>query len=153
MPAKTETELVMVGTVQKEGERRSIVLAPEYRPGLAGLEGFSHAMVVWWADRFEEHRFLVDMVIDLPYASGVTAGLFTTRSPVRPNPICINTCRILGVDTDAGRIDVDEIDAYQGYPRPGHQAILRMHRSGAGVRAAGLGPRGLSGVVRSYSRD
>lgn len=54
------------------------------------------------------------MVIDLPYAPGVKAGLFTTRSPVRPNPICINTAKIVSVDIKAGRIDLDEIDAYAG---------------------------------------
>jgi tRNA (Thr-GGU) A37 N-methylase len=71
-------------------------------------------LVVWWADRFEDYRFEVAMRIDLPYAPGTQAGLFATRSPVRPNPICVNTARIIGVDVDAGRLDVDEIDAYEG---------------------------------------
>ena len=114
MVAQRETTLVTIGTVEKEGERRSIVLEPKFRSGLDGIDGFSHVIVVWWADRGEEHRHNVDMVIDLPYAPGVKAGLFTTRSPVRPNPICINTARILSVDMKAGRIDLDEIDAYEG---------------------------------------
>lgn len=114
MVAQNEMTLVAVGTVEKQDDRRSIVLDPKYRNGITGIEQFSHVIVVWWADRFAEHRFAVDMINELPYAADVESGLFATRSPVRPNPICINTARILGVDLKAGRIDVDEIDAYTG---------------------------------------
>lgn len=47
MVAQKEKTLVTVGTVEKEGERRRVVLAPEYRSGLEGLDGFSHVIVVW----------------------------------------------------------------------------------------------------------
>jgi tRNA (Thr-GGU) A37 N-methylase len=103
-----------IGTIEKDDERRSVVLDPRYRAGLEGLDDFSHVIVIWWAERFEAHRFGVDMVIDLPYAPGVRAGLFTTRAPVRPNPICVNTARILGISVEEGRIELDEIDAYAG---------------------------------------
>jgi len=114
MVAQKETTLVTIGTVVKEGEQRSIELEPEYRAAIEGLDEFSHLLVVWWADKFEEYRLAVDMVMELPYAPGVKAGLFATRSPVRPNPICINTARLVAVDVGAGRIDLDEIDAYAG---------------------------------------
>lgn len=113
----TDTEtmtLAAIGEVEKEGEARIIRLEPRYREALVGLEGFSHALVVWWADRYAEYREQVPMTMELPYAPGVTAGLFATRSPVRPNPVAINTARILRVDTGAGVVEVDEIDAFAG---------------------------------------
>lgn len=109
-----EKTLVQIGTVDKPGERRLIRVASEYAQALAGLEGFSHVIVVWWADRYAEYRGQVDMVIDLPYAPGVRSGLFATRSPVRPNPIGMNVARVVAVDAEAGLLELDEIDAYAG---------------------------------------
>lgn len=109
-----ETTLVTVATVEKTGTRRTLRISSEYRDAVAELGKFSHLIAIWWADRYEEYRFAVDHVIELPYAPGHHAGLFATRSPVRPNPICLNTCRILEVDPEAGTITVDEIDAFDG---------------------------------------
>jgi tRNA (adenine37-N6)-methyltransferase len=109
-----ETKMVCVGSVEKQSESRYIRVEPKYRTALSGLSQFSHCIVVWWAGRYEEYRFQTENVMDLPYAPGERAGLFATRSPVRPNPICINTCKIIHVDVETGTIEVDEIDAFNG---------------------------------------
>lgn len=114
MIEQKESTLVTIGTVHKDGDKRTITVDSRYREALTGLDGFSHAIVVWWADRFEEHRFEVDNVIELPYAPGVKTGLLATRSPVRPNPICINTAAVVSVDVESGAIVLDEIDAFAG---------------------------------------
>ena len=117
MTNATEKEvltLTSIGTVEKEGERRYIRVDERYREALTGLAGFSHILVLWWADRFAEYRDQVPMSMELPYAADVTAGLFATRSPVRPNPIGLNTARIVRVDVAAGEVELDEIDAYAG---------------------------------------
>ena len=114
MAREWKRELVSIGTIVKNGEVRKIVLDKGYGPGLKELSGFSHIFVLWWADRYEEHRFKAEMLMDLPYASGVSGGLFATRSPVRPNPIAVNTAKIRSVDIERGEIKVDEIDAFDG---------------------------------------
>ncbi|UCF56354.1 MAG: SAM-dependent methyltransferase, partial [Deltaproteobacteria bacterium] len=41
-------------------------------------------------------------------------GVFATRSPVRPNPISVYTCRILSIDGNV--IHIEKIDALDGTP-------------------------------------
>lgn len=114
MVQEWKKDVISVGTVVKNGEVRKIVLEKSYGAGLKELNGFGHIMVLWWADRYETHRFEAEMVMDLPYASGLRAGLFASRSPVRPNPIGVNIAKILSVDLDTAEITVDEIDAFDG---------------------------------------
>ena len=116
MVQESKDTLVTIGTVVKKGDVRKIAIRKPYGPGLTELEGFGHVMVLWWADRYAEHRFDAEMVMEAPYAPGVRAGLFATRSPVRPNPIGVNVARIMSVDVGAAEILVDEIDAFDGTP-------------------------------------
>jgi len=96
-----------------------------YRPGLMGLEKFSHAIVLYWL-----HQSRRDLLVQAPKHSGKTHGTFALRSPVRPNPIGLAVVRLLKVDADTGRIDIDAIDCLDGTPlvdikpyRPGVDAV------------------------------
>lgn len=40
--------LYPIGTVKAEGETAALQLDAAYIPGLDGLEGFSHLVVLWW---------------------------------------------------------------------------------------------------------
>lgn len=40
-----------IGKVKSDQDKMKIVLDDAYRAGLKGLSGFSHALVLWWADR------------------------------------------------------------------------------------------------------
>ena len=42
--------LYPIGTVKAEGETAALQLDAAYIPGLDGLEGFSHLVVLWWFD-------------------------------------------------------------------------------------------------------
>jgi tRNA-Thr(GGU) m(6)t(6)A37 methyltransferase TsaA len=107
------------------GGTAHIELDAPYRPGLTGLEKFSHAIVLYWM-----HEARRDLLVQVPRHSGKTHGTFALRSPVRPNPIALSVVRILKVDADAGRIDIDAIDCLDGTPlldikpyRPGVDAV------------------------------
>jgi tRNA-Thr(GGU) m(6)t(6)A37 methyltransferase TsaA len=96
-----------------------------YRPGLMGLEKFSHAILLYWM-----HGARRDLLVQVPRHSGKAHGTFALRSPVRPNPIALSVVRILKVDADAGHIDIDAIDCLDGTPlldikpyRPGVDAV------------------------------
>ena len=43
-------------------------------------------------------------------------GIFSLRSPNRPNPISVAVARILGIDADAGIVEIDAIDCLDGTP-------------------------------------
>ena len=89
----------------------TIRLAPDFAPGLAGFEAGGRALVLYWF-----HRSRRDMV-ELPIREGVRdapLGVFTTRTPVRPNPIAAQTVDILAVRD--GEMDVTGLDCLDGTP-------------------------------------
>ncbi len=91
------------------------ILEP-YRPALKEFHQFSHAMIFWWAHKHDNAAERAILTTELPYAPGVTAGVFACRAPYRPNPIALTTMLILDVDEENGRIILPWIDADDGTP-------------------------------------
>lgn len=88
---------------------------PEWAAGLAGIEEFSHLVLVLYLDRAAPRRR------DEPLTQRVEAldempevGFFGTRSPRRPNPLGLCYPRPLGRDGDLLR--VTGMDAWPGTP-------------------------------------
>src|SRR5688572_17072966 len=110
---------------RQRGGTAHVELDVAFRPGLQGLEHFSHAIVLYWM-----HEARRDLLVQVPRQGGKTHGTFALRSPVRPNPIALSVVRLLNVDADAGRVDIDAIDCLDGTPlldikpyRPGVDAM------------------------------
>lgn len=89
-----------IGTIRREEENITIDILPTYRPALDKLDLFSHVIVFWWAHKLSDPKNRERLQTELPYAPGVTAGVYATRAPHRPNPIAMTTCKLL--DMDAG---------------------------------------------------
>jgi tRNA (Thr-GGU) A37 N-methylase len=60
-------------------------------------------VVVWFANRADRSVLRVR-----------DRGVFSTRSPARPNPVCLTTCRIQAID--GRRIRVRGVDMADGSP-------------------------------------
>jgi tRNA-Thr(GGU) m(6)t(6)A37 methyltransferase TsaA len=58
----------------------------DFLPGLAGLEGFSHLILVYWMDRVADAPRLKFV----PPFDTHERGVFSTRAPWRPNPIALS---------------------------------------------------------------
>jgi tRNA-Thr(GGU) m(6)t(6)A37 methyltransferase TsaA len=89
----------------------TIRLAPEYAPGLVGLEAGGRALVLYWL-----HLARRDMV-QLPARAGVRdkpIGVFSLRTPPRPNPIAATVVEILAARED--ELDVVGLDCLDGTP-------------------------------------
>ncbi|MDL0124651.1 SAM-dependent methyltransferase [Halobacterium salinarum] len=78
-----------------------------FRGGLVGLEPDDRVVVVWWAD---------DADRDVLAVRGGDRGVFTTRSPARPNPVCITPCELLAVDAADGTLAIRGVDMAHGSP-------------------------------------
>lgn len=91
-----------------------IVLEPALRPGLRGLEEFSHLVVVTFLHRasFDPARHLVRRPRGL--ASLPELGIFAQRAKDRPNPLGISCVPLLAVEEDGLR--VRGLDAIDGTP-------------------------------------
>ena len=103
----------------KEPEKREwdeivseIHLDKKWEKALKGLEDFSHIIVIYYFSRSKKGVRLQTHPKgreDLPLV-----GLFSTRSPHRPNPIALTICRLLG--RKGSKLTVKGLDAIDGTP-------------------------------------
>jgi tRNA-Thr(GGU) m(6)t(6)A37 methyltransferase TsaA len=106
-----ETPFETTGDAPRQGFRDDatgvVRVDPPYREGLAGFDG-DRVVVVWWADRADRGLLTLDRDPE--------RGVFTSRSPARPNPVCVTECAVLSVDASAGRLRVRGVDMADGSP-------------------------------------
>ena len=76
-----------------EGVSGTVEVFPEYREGLADLDGFSHIMLVFYMHRSQGYSLKT-----VPHLDDQPRGLFATRAPRRPNPIGISVVRLDRID-------------------------------------------------------
>jgi tRNA-Thr(GGU) m(6)t(6)A37 methyltransferase TsaA len=105
-----------IGHVRRSEDTVHLDILKPFRPALRQLDHFSHVMVFWWADRLDNEEYRSITQCEPPYAQGHVTGVFATRSEYRPNPIAVTTCKVLGVDEGTGKVQIADIDAYDGTP-------------------------------------
>ena len=103
-------ELYNIGKAKIKNDQFFIELEKKYKEGITGLNGFSHAFIIWWAHQCpEECRNIFEL--DKPYIKGPDKmGIFATRSPFRPNPLCISLISLKRIDADKGIIETTWFD-------------------------------------------
>jgi len=96
------------------GDLSTIILENEYHTGLKGLEGFSHAMVIFYLDqaKYERETHLQRRPRDRDDMPMV--GIFSQRTKDRPNNIGVTTVQIVSVDDKS--LTVKGLDAIDGTP-------------------------------------
>ena len=113
-----------IGTVHnevKEIGRRAweqvtsrIVIDESLEESLKGLEEFSHIVVVFWLHRATAGRRPGGKTHPQGRADLPSVGLFSTRSPYRPNPIGVTVSRL--VERRGNVLVVTGLDAIDGTP-------------------------------------
>ncbi len=108
----------------------AVRLAPEYAAGIGGLEGFGHVVIVWYAHMAPawDRSFLR---VPKPYRlAPETLGIFATRSPYRPNGVCVSVAAVKAVDPERGVVSLWWMDAEDGTPvidvKPYHPSADRI---------------------------
>jgi len=95
-----------VQPVAAQGIPGTVVIAPDFVPGLRDLNGFSHLILLYHLHQMTGYQLTVT-----PFLDTVAHGIFATRSPKRPNPIGFSVVRLLDVMGDTLRVaDVDMLD-------------------------------------------
>ena len=77
-------------------------------PGLAGLEGFSHLILLYWM-----HEAGPPGLVFTPPFDDRPRGVFATRAPARPNPVALSVVAFEGFD-GPGRLLVRNLDCISG---------------------------------------
>jgi len=114
MPA--ELTLRPIGVVRRDGDEVWLAVDEPYRPAMLEMDLFGHIIVLWWARGHDNPESRGILQTELPYAPGVTAGVFSCRCEYRPNPIATTVCKLLDLDIDAGVVRIAAIDAFDESP-------------------------------------
>lgn len=86
-----------------------IAIYPEYKDALEGLKENDRIIVLYWADKSDRSKTQT-----VPPMRDELAGVFSTRSPHRPNPILFCICKI--VEIKDNKLKVTGLDAYNNSP-------------------------------------
>lgn len=108
-------QLHPIGEVSRDTDGIYLQIDEPYRPALEGLNGFSHAQILWWFDQCDDEKFRRTTTFDPPFDAPVL-GVFALKAPARPNPIGLSIVRIESVDIEAGIVMIPRIDAFHGTP-------------------------------------
>jgi tRNA (adenine37-N6)-methyltransferase len=104
----THDKEVPKGLGAEHPEEGVIDLFPEYEDGLADIEGMSHLYIIWVFDRLEGGG--KEMKVKPP-CDDREHGVFSTRSPNRPNAIGLTVVELLGREGSVLRVrGVDMLD-------------------------------------------
>ena len=90
--------------IAAENIKGYIEIFPEYTAGLTHLEGFSHIILLY---HFHEIKGFDLMVT--PFLDTKEHGLFSTRSPRRPNAVGISTVKLLGIEDNIIHIEMADM--------------------------------------------
>ena len=84
------------------------VVDAEFQPGLAGLDGFSHLILLYWM-----HKASRPALVFTPPFDPEPRGVFASRAPWRPNPIAMSVVKFEGFEAP-GRLRVRHLDCMNG---------------------------------------
>ena len=104
-----KTREVPKGLGAKHEAEGTLEILPEFEPGLADIEGFSHLFVLWEFDHSQGFDLL-----GTPPSDDRPHGVFATRSPRRPNPIGLTVVELLR--RDGRKLHVRGVDMLDGTP-------------------------------------
>jgi L-fuculose-phosphate aldolase len=88
-----------------------LIIDDQYRDAMLGLEKGSKIVILYWMHLAERDILQVHPRGD---SSRPLRGVFTTRSPQRPNPISVDTVEVTGIE--GAVVDVIGLDAVDGTP-------------------------------------
>ncbi|HEV2060483.1 MAG TPA: tRNA (N6-threonylcarbamoyladenosine(37)-N6)-methyltransferase TrmO [Solirubrobacteraceae bacterium] len=113
--ATVESPLTDLASAPKQAHEGApeawLVFESEMLDALDGLRVGDEVIVLTWLDRAERDVLRVHPRGDV---ANPVQGVFSTRSPARPNPIGLHETRILAID--GARVRLDALEAIDGTP-------------------------------------
>jgi tRNA-Thr(GGU) m(6)t(6)A37 methyltransferase TsaA len=105
-----DSKAIPKGLGAKHEAEGALNILPAFEQGLTDIEGYSHLIVLWVFDHSEGF----DLMATPPIDDHRPHGVFSTRSPRRPNPIGLTVVELLG--REGGRLRVRGVDMLDGSP-------------------------------------
>ena len=107
-----EVSAIPKGLGAQHPEEGVLEILPAFAPGLTDIEGYSHLIVLWVFDRLEVSAGF-DLLVTPP-TDDRPHGVFTTRSPRRPNPLGLTIVELLRRENCS--LTVRGVDMLDGTP-------------------------------------
>ncbi len=112
---KQEMFIDPIGRVHRlEGDASRIEIQPEYVEALGGLETGGKIQVLYWMHKLKSRDREILRVHPRGNTNLPMQGVFSVRSPMRPNPIGVSVVEV--TDVKGNDILVEHLDAYDGSP-------------------------------------
>ena len=92
-----------------DGIKGHIEVFPEFIEGLADLSGFSHITLIYHLHKINGYKLRVK-----PFMDNKEHGIFSTRSPKRPNAIGLSTVKLLSIEDNI--LHIEMVDMLNGSP-------------------------------------
>ncbi|MFG1881683.1 tRNA (N6-threonylcarbamoyladenosine(37)-N6)-methyltransferase TrmO [Micromonospora sp. NPDC049102] len=112
---RVASPLVDAASAPRQGDEGAppawLVFDPQVEPALRDLAVGAELLVLTWLDRARRDVLAVRPRGD---ETRPVTGVFSTRSPHRPNPIGLHRVRVLAVD--GLRVEVADLEALDGTP-------------------------------------
>jgi tRNA-Thr(GGU) m(6)t(6)A37 methyltransferase TsaA len=105
-----DTKAIPKGLGAKHEAEGALKILPAFEQGLTDIEGYSHLIVLWVFN----HSDGFDLMATPPIDDHRPHGVFSTRSPRRPNPIGLTVVELLG--REGGTLNVRGVDMLDGTP-------------------------------------
>lgn len=106
-PYKKRGDAPRQGKLSKE--EMVLIIDENQIEAMKGLEFIKHIVVLYWGDRSDRN-----VLLTTPPGRDVETGVFSCRSPNRPNPIALNIAKIIKIV--GNEITVVGLDAFDGSP-------------------------------------
>lgn len=106
-PYKNRANIPRQGRLSEETSE--IIVFEDYTDGLESIERYEYLLVLYWLDKAERDRLKAT-----PPGDSKERGVFSIRSPARPNPIALCLVKILKIEGNS--IFVKWLDALDGSP-------------------------------------
>ena len=112
---RVESPLVSTADAPRQGDEGApeayLILDSDVQAGLNGIATGADLIVLTWLHRADRTTLTVHPRGDV---NRPEQGVFSTRSPSRPNPIGLHRVRVLGIDE--ARLHVSGLEAIDGTP-------------------------------------
>jgi tRNA-Thr(GGU) m(6)t(6)A37 methyltransferase TsaA len=89
----TDVNGMPIQTAAAQDVNASLEVLPEFQKGLKGIEGFDYLILITHLHRSERESLEV-----VPFLDDQSHGVFSTRSPARPNRLGLSIINLIGVD-------------------------------------------------------
>jgi tRNA-Thr(GGU) m(6)t(6)A37 methyltransferase TsaA len=100
-----------MAAARERGLAATVEVGEAFRPGLEGLGGASHVIILSWF-----HHAPRNLIVQKPRHATEPKGVFALRSPARPNPVGLHVAKLIALDVAAGLLTLDAIDVLDGTP-------------------------------------